>query len=112
MTLCFESSILSTLPAIFAIFMFAFRMNDLRRFGKAHNLGRTNTIYWPCQVLMLASAVALIARAGVIGGQSNEYASPAVILANVSMAVAWVSGSKYQASCFVVVLSLLCLVNI
>ncbi|KFH68799.1 hypothetical protein MVEG_05603 [Podila verticillata NRRL 6337] len=90
MTLCFESSILSTLPAIIAILLFALRMNDLRRFGKAHNLGRTNIIYWPCQVLMLASAVALIARAAVISGQSNEYASPAVVLANVSMAVAWI----------------------
>ncbi|KAG0359164.1 Canalicular multispecific organic anion transporter 2 [Podila minutissima] len=90
MTLCFESSILSTLPAILATFLFVLRMNDLRRFGKAHNLGRTNIIYWPCQVLMIASAVALIARAGIVSGQSSEYASPAVILANVSMAVAWI----------------------
>ncbi|KAG0032210.1 hypothetical protein BGZ81_011465 [Podila clonocystis] len=90
MTLCFESSILSTLPAILAILLFVLRMNDLRRFGKAHNLGRTNIIYWPCQVLMIAGAVALIARAGIVGGQSNEYASPAVILANVSVAVAWI----------------------
>lgn len=96
MTLCFESSILSTLPAILATFLFVLRMNDLRRFGKAHNLGRTNIIYWPCQVLMIAGAVALIARAGIVSGQSSEYASPAVILANVSMAVAWVSGVERQ----------------
>ncbi|KAF9319799.1 Canalicular multispecific organic anion transporter 2 [Podila horticola] len=90
MTLCFESSILSTLPAILATFLFVLRMNDLRRFGKAHNLGRTNIIYWPCQVLMIVGAAALIARAGIVGGQSNEYASPAVILANISMAIAWI----------------------
>lgn len=100
MTLCFESSILSTLPAILATFLFVLRMNDLRRFGKAHNLGRTNIIYWPCQVLMIVGAAALIARAGIVGGQSNEYASPAVILANISMAIAWVSGSECQTKLF------------
>ncbi|KAF9968871.1 hypothetical protein BGZ70_000015 [Mortierella alpina] len=54
--------------------------------GKPHNLGRTNIIYWPSQLLMLASAVALIARAAVL---SKDDHAPATLFATICMVVAW-----------------------
>jgi len=59
----------------------------MSRTGKPHNLGRTNIIYWPTQALMLASAVALVARAAVL---NNEDYAPATLLSTVCMIVAWV----------------------
>ncbi|KAF9430037.1 hypothetical protein BGZ94_008563 [Podila epigama] len=90
LTPCFESSILHTLPAIAAALLFIIRGIDLYRHGKLHNLGRTSLIYWPCQFFMFSSAIALFIRAGILSNMSDqEYASPAAILASVSMGVAW-----------------------
>ncbi|KAF9360492.1 hypothetical protein BGX34_007744 [Mortierella sp. NVP85] len=58
----------------------------MSRTGKPHNLGRTNIIYWPTQALMLASAVALVARAAVL---NNEDYAPATLLSTICMVVAW-----------------------
>lgn len=55
--------------------------------GKNHNKGRTNIIYWPTQILMVASAIALIARAAVLN--KDTYA-PATMFSSISMALAWV----------------------
>ncbi|KAF9396159.1 hypothetical protein BGZ94_006507, partial [Podila epigama] len=57
--------------------------------GKAHNFGRTNRIYWPCQFFMLASSICMIARAGVLSN-SDSY-SPATMFSSISMAIAWLS---------------------
>jgi ATP-binding cassette subfamily C (CFTR/MRP) protein 1 len=58
--------------------------------GKPHNLGRTNIIYWPTQILMLGSAVALAARAAVLKSDGNSYA-PATMFSTITMMLAWVS---------------------
>jgi len=59
--------------------------------GKNHDFGRTNIIYWPTQILMFASAVALIARAAVLN--KNSYA-PATMFSSICMALAWVREPK------------------
>jgi len=56
--------------------------------GKPHNLGRTNFIYWPTQILMFAMAVALMTRAAVL--HNGPYA-PATMFSTITMALAWVS---------------------
>ncbi|KAG0372632.1 Multidrug resistance-associated protein 1, partial [Mortierella sp. AD032] len=57
--------------------------------GKPHNLGRTNIIYWPTQILMLGSAVALMARAVVLKNQSSY--APATMFSTITMMLAWLS---------------------
>ncbi|GJJ72924.1 ATP-binding cassette, subfamily C (CFTR/MRP), member 1 [Entomortierella parvispora] len=89
LTLCFESTILSTLPALLAILAFIHRMYTLLRTRQAHGLGRTNLIYWPCQFFMAAAAIVLLVRAGLIGQEANH--SPASVLASASVAMAWLT---------------------
>ncbi|KAF9124124.1 Multidrug resistance-associated protein 1, partial [Mortierella sp. GBA39] len=84
LTPCFESTILSTLPACLAVTAFLYRTWKLHRNGQAHGLGRTNLIYWLGQSFMLVSMVVLIVRAALSGSDS-----PATVLASASMAVAW-----------------------
>ncbi|KAF9909339.1 hypothetical protein EC991_008724 [Linnemannia zychae] len=88
LTPCFESTILSTLPACLAIVAFSYRSWALHKDGQPHGLGRTQLIYWLGQSLMLVSAVALIVRAA-LSGSEGQY-SPAKVLASASMAVAWI----------------------
>ncbi|KAF9361945.1 Canalicular multispecific organic anion transporter 2 [Mortierella sp. AD094] len=87
LTLCFEYTILATLPACIFIVAFIYRALYLWRYGKPHNHGRTNFIFWPSQVLMLTAALILFVRAGLIGKET--YSSPASILASALMGVAW-----------------------
>ncbi|KAG0345643.1 Multidrug resistance-associated protein 1 [Podila humilis] len=54
--------------------------------GKPHGYGRTNIIYWPSQFFMLASAVALIARAAVL---KDNVSSPATMLSTIAMILSW-----------------------
>lgn len=63
--------------------------------GKPHNLGRTNIIYWPTQILMLGSAAALAARAAVLKSNGNSYA-PATMFSTITMMLAWVSDDRYH----------------
>ncbi|KAF8937351.1 multidrug resistance-associated protein 3 [Dissophora ornata] len=86
LTPCVENTILLALPALAAIVAFVYQIFAMWRYGKPHNLGRTNLIYWPTQVLMLGSAVALIARAAVL---KNEDSAPATMLSTICMIVAW-----------------------
>ncbi|KAF9080449.1 Multidrug resistance-associated protein 1, partial [Mortierella sp. AD031] len=88
LTPCFEYTILSTLPALVAISAFTYRSWTLYLDGKPHGLGRTKSIYWSGQLLMLAAAIALIVRAGL--SSSEDPRSSANVLANASMAVAWI----------------------
>ncbi|KAF9086711.1 hypothetical protein BGX29_001258, partial [Mortierella sp. GBA35] len=88
LTSCFEYTILSTLPACLAIVIFAYRIWALSRYGVPHGLGRTSWIYWPGQAVMLATAVVLLARAGLTGSEQGH--SPARLLSSVSMAIAWI----------------------
>ncbi|KAG0045022.1 hypothetical protein BGZ83_009725 [Gryganskiella cystojenkinii] len=87
LTPCFESTILSTLPALLAIVAFIYRSYTLVKTGQPHNLGRTKLIYWPCQFLMIAAALILLVRAGLVGQETNH--SRASVLANISVAIAW-----------------------
>ncbi|KAG0305090.1 Multidrug resistance-associated protein 1 [Dissophora globulifera] len=57
------------------------------RHGKPHNLGRTNLIYWPAQLLMLGSAAALIARAVLL--KSTDSYAPATMFSTICMIIAW-----------------------
>ncbi|KAG0376853.1 hypothetical protein BGX24_007111, partial [Mortierella sp. AD032] len=88
LTPCFESTILSTLPACLAIVAFSYRSLTLRKDGQPHGLGRTLVIYWLGQSLMLVSTVALIVRAA-LSGSEDDY-SPAEVLASASTAVSWI----------------------
>ncbi|KAF9339849.1 Multidrug resistance-associated protein 1, partial [Linnemannia elongata] len=87
LTPCFESTVLSTLPACLAITAFSYRTWTLHRNGQAHGLGRTNLIYWLGQSFMLVSMIALVVRAALSG--SEDLYSPATVLASTCMAVAW-----------------------
>ncbi|KFH72940.1 hypothetical protein MVEG_00165 [Podila verticillata NRRL 6337] len=88
MTLDFENTVLATLPACLAIIAFIYRAMSLHRYGQPHGLGRANLVFWPSQALMLAAASVLIVRAGLIGREPGY--SPASVIANASMGVAWV----------------------
>ncbi|KAG0287085.1 hypothetical protein BGZ97_007198, partial [Linnemannia gamsii] len=56
------------------------------RNGAPHSLGRTNIIYWPSQFFILASIIALIARAAFL---KNDIYAPATMLGTVCLIVAW-----------------------
>ncbi|KAF9942250.1 hypothetical protein BGZ67_002583 [Mortierella alpina] len=86
LTPCVEDTILLGLPALVGFLGFACQVFTMWRSGKPHNLGRTNIIYWPSQVLMLASAVALVARAAVL---SKDGHAPATLFATICMIAAW-----------------------
>ncbi|KAI8357575.1 hypothetical protein B0O80DRAFT_291714 [Mortierella sp. GBAus27b] len=86
LTPCLENTILLTLPSLVIILGFLYKTPVMLKTGKPHGLGRTNIIYWPTQALMLASAIALIARAAVL--KSEDYA-PATLLSTICMIVAW-----------------------
>lgn len=82
-----ENTILLTLPSLVGFLYFGYSALSMSRHGKPHNLGRTNIIYWPSQFFILASVVALIARAAVLN-QSGYV--PATMLSTISLIVAWV----------------------
>ncbi|KAG0261148.1 Multidrug resistance-associated protein 1 [Mortierella polycephala] len=86
LTSCVENTILEALPALIAIIAMVYKTALMWKSGKPHNLGRTNIIYWPTQFLMLASAIALIARAVVL--KNDDYA-PATMFSTISMTIAW-----------------------
>ncbi|KAG9326974.1 hypothetical protein KVV02_001924 [Mortierella alpina] len=86
LTPCVEDTILLGLPALVGFLGFACQVFTMWRSGKPHNLGRTNIIYWPSQLLMLASAVALVARAAVL---SKDGHAPATLFATICMIAAW-----------------------
>ncbi|KAF9108232.1 hypothetical protein BGX29_002375 [Mortierella sp. GBA35] len=86
LTPCVENTILLTLPSLVGILVIGYTAFFMWRHGKPHNLGRTNIIYWPSQLFMLASIVALIARAVVLN-QSGYV--PATMLSTISLILAW-----------------------
>ncbi|KAI1315140.1 hypothetical protein EDD11_001245 [Mortierella claussenii] len=86
LTPCVENTILLALPALGATIGIALQTFLMSRSGKPHNLGRTNLIYWPSQILMVASAVALIVRAAVL--KNDDYA-PATMFSTITMIIAW-----------------------
>ncbi|KAF9358095.1 hypothetical protein BGX26_002516 [Mortierella sp. AD094] len=88
LTPCVENTILLTLPSLIALFAFVARTYSMWRYGKPHNLGRTNIIYWPSQFFMLASVAALIARAALLN--QDTYA-PATMLSTICLILAWIS---------------------
>ncbi|KAF9323699.1 hypothetical protein BGZ91_003419 [Linnemannia elongata] len=89
LTPCMENTILLTLPSLIGFLYFGYSALSMSRHGKPHNLGRTNIIYWPSQFFILASVVALIARAAVLN-QSGYV--PATMLSTISLIVAWAAG--------------------
>ncbi|KAF9550267.1 hypothetical protein EC957_001174 [Mortierella hygrophila] len=76
LTPCMENTILLALPSLVGIVAISARMFSMCRNGASHNLGRTNAIYWPSQFLILASIIALIARAAVL---KNDIYAPATM---------------------------------
>ncbi|KAG0044177.1 hypothetical protein BGZ83_010575 [Gryganskiella cystojenkinii] len=86
LTLCVEDTILLALPSLVALLGMCYRTYTMYTKGKNHDLGRTNIIYYPTQLLMVASGVALIARAAVL--HNNGYA-PATMFSTICMAIAW-----------------------
>ncbi|KAG0214051.1 Multidrug resistance-associated protein 1 [Mortierella sp. GBA30] len=88
LTLCFEYTILATLPALLAMMAFIARTAFLYRSGLPHRLGRTNLIFWPSQLLMLTVALILVIRAALIAREPDR--APASVLASTSMGVAWI----------------------
>ncbi|KAF9933077.1 hypothetical protein FBU30_006578 [Linnemannia zychae] len=90
LTLCVENTILQGLPALIAVISMTYTAVMMWKKGKPHNLGRTNIIYWPTQFFMLASAAALMARAGVLKNENNSYA-PATMFSTITMMLAWLS---------------------
>ncbi|KAF9542257.1 hypothetical protein EC957_002209 [Mortierella hygrophila] len=88
LTPCFEYTILSTLLALLTITGFSVRIWSLLSNGTPHRLGRATWIYWPGQVVMLATSAVLLVRAGLTGSEDGY--SPASLLSSVSMAVAWI----------------------
>ncbi|CAO3570447.1 unnamed protein product [Mortierella alpina] len=88
LTLCFEHTVLATLPALLASLAFIARLAYLHFAGSPHGLGRSNIIFWPSQLLMLTAALLLITRAALTGREATH--SPANVLASASMAAAWI----------------------
>ncbi|KAF9112068.1 hypothetical protein BGX27_004016 [Mortierella sp. AM989] len=88
LTPCVENTILLTLPSLIAFFAIVARTFSMWRYGKPHNLGRTNLIYWPSQFFILASVAALIARAAFLN--QVDYA-PATMLSTICLILAWIS---------------------
>ncbi|KAF8938141.1 multidrug resistance-associated protein 3 [Dissophora ornata] len=88
LTPCVENTILLALPSLVALIAIPYSTFYMWRHGKPHNLGRTNLIYWPTQLFMLASVAALIARAALL--KQVDYA-PATMFATVCMLLAWTS---------------------
>ncbi|KAF9210521.1 Canalicular multispecific organic anion transporter 2 [Podila verticillata] len=86
LTLCVEDTILLTLPALVGILGISYQAFSMWKHGKPHGYGRTNVIYWPTQFFMLASAVALIARAAVL---KDDIYRPATMISTVSMILSW-----------------------
>ncbi|KAK3834478.1 MAG: multidrug resistance-associated protein 3 [Linnemannia gamsii] len=86
LTPCVENTILLTLPSLIGVLGLGFAAFSMWRHGKAHNLGRTNIIYWPSQLFIFSGVVALIARAAVLG-QSGYV--PAIMLSTISLIAAW-----------------------
>lgn len=83
-----ENTILLALPSLVGIVALSIRMFSMWRNGAPHNLGRTNIIYWLSQFFILASIIALIARAAVL---KNDIYIPASMLGTVCLIVVWVS---------------------
>jgi ATP-binding cassette subfamily C (CFTR/MRP) protein 1 len=83
-----ENTILLALPSLVGIFALSTRIFSMWRNGAPHSLGRTNIIYWPSQFFILASIIALIARAAFL---KNDIYAPATMLGTVCLIVAWVS---------------------
>ncbi|KAF9180847.1 hypothetical protein BGZ50_005879 [Haplosporangium sp. Z 11] len=86
LTPCVENTILLTLPSLLLSIAILYRTIDMWRNGNAHSFGRTNIIYWPSQFFMLASVVALIARAALLG--QSDYV-PATMLSTICLIFAW-----------------------
>ncbi|KAG0353636.1 hypothetical protein BGZ54_002156, partial [Gamsiella multidivaricata] len=86
LTPCVENTILLALPSLVALIALTYRIFYMWRYGKPHNLGRTNLIYWPTQFFMLASVAALIARAALL--KQDDYA-PATMFSTICMLLAW-----------------------
>ncbi|KAF9125108.1 Canalicular multispecific organic anion transporter 2 [Mortierella sp. GBA39] len=88
LTPCVENTILQGLPALVLLLSMTHTAFVMWKKGKPHNLGRTNIIYWPTQILMFATAVALMTRAAVL--HNGSYA-PATMFSTITMALAWLS---------------------
>ncbi|KAG0026932.1 hypothetical protein BGZ82_009216, partial [Podila clonocystis] len=88
LTLCFESTILLTLPAALASIAYVFRLHQLLSRRTKHNLGRSWAIYGPSQLVALAACATLIARSVALSNQDSGY-PPAAMTATLSMLVAW-----------------------
>ncbi|KAF9927473.1 hypothetical protein FBU30_003229 [Linnemannia zychae] len=86
LTPCMENTILLTLPSLFGFVYMTYKVFYMWRFGKPHNFGRTNIIYWPSQFFILASIGSLIARAVVL--KQSDYV-PVIMLSSISMIIAW-----------------------
>src|SRR5689334_11367968 len=83
-----ENTILLALPALVGIVVLSARIFSMWHKGAPPSLGRTDAIYWPSQFFILASIIALIARAAVL---KNETYIPATMLSTVCLIVVWVS---------------------
>ncbi|KAF9107851.1 Multidrug resistance-associated protein 1 [Mortierella sp. GBA35] len=88
LTPCVENTILQGLPALVAILSMTHSTMVMWKKGKPHNLGRTNIIYFPTQILMFGSAAALMARAAVL---KNDNYAPATMFSTITMMLAWLS---------------------
>ncbi|KAG0364270.1 ABC transporter type 1, transmembrane domain-containing protein [Gamsiella multidivaricata] len=88
LTPCVENTILLGLPALLVIIASFSQTIYMWKYGKSHNLGRANIIYWPSQILMLGNAVALFVRAGLL--KDGDYI-PAAMFSTISMAIAWLT---------------------
>ncbi|KAG0073648.1 hypothetical protein BGZ90_011416 [Linnemannia elongata] len=87
LTPCMENTILLALPALVGIVVLSARIFSMWHKGAPPSLGRTDAIYWPSQFFILASIIALIARAAVL---KNEIYTPATMLSTICLIVVWV----------------------
>ncbi|KAG0073521.1 Multidrug resistance-associated protein 1, partial [Podila epicladia] len=90
MTPCFQNTITLGAPALVASTAFLIRARYLDRHGVAHGLGKTNLIYWPSQLAMVAASLAM----GVYFAQSWSLSSLSSVFAAGSLLAAWILAAR------------------
>ncbi|KAF9912167.1 hypothetical protein EC991_000577 [Linnemannia zychae] len=86
LTPCMENTILLTVPSLVGIIALSARIFSMWRHDTPHNLGRTTLIYWLSQIFILASIIALVARAVFL---KDEIYVPATMLSTVCLILVW-----------------------
>ncbi|KAF9299579.1 hypothetical protein BGZ74_008856, partial [Mortierella antarctica] len=86
LTPCFQNTVTLGAPALVASAAFLVRARYLDRHGVAHGLGKTNLIYWPSQLAMVAASLAM----GVYLAQSGSLSSLSSVFAAGSLLAAWI----------------------